>query len=274
MLKKFVNFIKYSWKPINPIIVYQMGKVGSKTIEASLSHYFEQEDLKVSVYHSHVLVSLKEMEKIILANTERPDPRATISQLRKDGRLRQLIDENPKQKWNLISLVRDPIAQNIGAFFHNLKEFIPDWKEKYEAGSLDLADLQSMYINKYHHTATKRWFETQMEPMWNIDVYSKPFDREKGFSIYHSPKADLLLIRLENLNECAPQAFDEFLHFKNFQLVNKNIGDEKEYKELYREFKAYPLPNDFIESMYNTRFMQHFYSETEITKLKNMWQKR
>jgi hypothetical protein len=128
-------------------------------------------------------------------------------------------------------------------------------------------------IDKYKHEATT-WFERQMEPMWNIDIYFVPFDRERGFSIYSSHKADLLLIRLENLNECASQAFGEFLHFKNFQLVNKNIGEEKEYKELYREFKAYPLPIDFIEDMYDSRFTRYFYLEHEIVEFKKLWLKR
>ncbi len=107
--------------------------------------------------------------------------------------------------------------------------------------------------------------------MWGIDVYSVPFDREAGFVIYRSQKADLLLIRLENLNECAPRAFEAFLNFKNFKLVNTNIGEEKEYKEVYTAFKALPLPGDFIETMYDSRFMRHFYADDEIVKLKKKW---
>jgi hypothetical protein len=276
VLKKLFARMKYLLQPtkINPIIVYQMGKVGSKTIEASLYQYFEQQNLRVDVYHTHNLINLSQMERNILANKDRPNPKATISQIRKDARLREIIDKNPKKRWNLISLARDPIAQNIGAFFHNMKEFIPDWKEKYESGNLDLENLQRIYLEKYNHQATKRWFETQMEPMWNIDIYSAPFDREKGFSIYRAPKADLLLIRLESLNECAAQAFSEFLNFINFHIVNKNIGEEKEYKALYREFKAYPLPDDFVEDMYNSRFANHFYSEHEIEEFKKYWLKR
>jgi hypothetical protein len=256
---------------INPIIVYQMGKVGSKTIEASLLHYFSQRKWRVAVYHTHNLINLDKMSARIRSNEYRPAPQATLSQIRKDQKLRKIIDENPVQRWSLVSLVRDPIAQNVGAFFHNLKEFIPDWKERYESQNLSMQDLQEFYIKKYHHHATRQWFETQMEPMWGIDVYSKPFDIKRGFTIYKSEKADLLLVKLENLNTSAALAFYEFLKFENFEIINQNIGEEKNYKDLYKEFKSLPLASDFVEYMYNTRFMRHFYTEDETRELKEKW---
>lgn len=274
MFKKIFAAIKGAVQPIDPIIVYQMGKVGSKTIEASLHDYFAHQNIRARVYHTHNLVNLDEMEKKFIANKNRPNAKGTLAQIRKDAKLKTFIDKNPKQKWNLISLVRDPVAQNVGSFFHVLKEFIPDWKQQYESGSLDLDKLQKLFIDKYPHLATKRWFETQMQPMWDIDIYAVPFDKERGFMIYRSERADLLLIRLEDLNECASQAFDEFLNFKDFKLVNANIGDEKEYKELYTKFKAHPLPVKFIESMYDSHFMRHFYSDEETIKLKKIWLKQ
>lgn len=259
---------------INPIIVYQMGKVGSKTIEASLLHYFEQRNLTIQVYHTHNLIDLDKMERNILSDKNRPNPQATISQIRKDARLRAIIDENPNQRWNLISLVRDPVAQNVGAFFHNMKEFIPDWKEQSESGSLDFENLQRVFLTQYQHKNAQSWFERQMQPMWDIDVYAKRFDHKAGFSIYKSRKANLMVIRLEDVNKCAAHAFRKFLNFKNFQLVNKNVGDEKEYSALYSEFKTYPLPLDFVDDMYNTRFAKHFYSMNEIEAFKKHWLKQ
>jgi hypothetical protein len=146
VFKKLSRKVKHILNPINPIIVYQMGNVGSKTIEASLYHYIERHNLRIDVHHTHNFVNLDIFEQNILANKDRPNPKGTIAQIRKDARLRKITDENPKQRWNLISLVRDPVAQNIGAFFHNLKEFIPDWKEKYESGTLELESLQRIYI--------------------------------------------------------------------------------------------------------------------------------
>jgi hypothetical protein len=274
MFKRFFAAIEHRINPINPIIVYQMGKVGSKTIEASLHHYFEQKNLRVKVHHTHNLINLKEMEENLLANRNRPNPKATLSQIRKDARLRNIIDTYPKIRWTLVSLVRDPIAQNVGAFFHNLKEFVPDWKEQSEQGTLDIESLHDLFLNKYYHKNAQTWFERQMQPMWNIDIYATPFDREAGYSIYKSEKADLLLIRLENLNECGTQAFKKFLNFENFELVNQNVGEEKDYKELYSAFKAHPLPVEFIEDMYNTPFTRHFYSEDEVEGFKRKWFKK
>ncbi|MCG6535560.1 MAG: hypothetical protein L7F78_12915 [Syntrophales bacterium LBB04] len=59
--------------------------------------------------------------------------------------------------------------------------------------------------------------------------------------------------------------------FKNFQLKNGNTSDEKPYRELYNQFKSFPLPVEFVEAAYSTRLARHFYTELEIQGFRRRW---
>jgi hypothetical protein len=259
---------------IKPIIVYQMGKVGSRTAQISIIEALKKLNLDIPVYHIHNLANLDKMEeRLLTANATRPNPADTLMGIRQGKELLEKIKTSPGRHWNLVSLVRDPIAQNVGAFFHNMHEFFPNWKQDFQMGRLTIEQLQHFYINKYRHIVTKVWFEQQMEPVWGINVYASPFPKETGYKIYHGAQADLLLIRLEDLNRAGGHALEEFLEIKNVEIINQNVAEEKEYRDIYREFRKRPLPADFVEEMYNSHFVQHFYTPEEISEFRYRWSK-
>jgi hypothetical protein len=103
-------------------------------------------------------------------------------------------------------------------------------------------------------------------------VFSSDFPKSKGYKIYEGDKVDILLIRLENLNQCAREAFKDFLNIDNFTLINTNIGSEKDYAPIYKKFRdAIALPDSYIDEMYNSKYARHFYTEAEINKFRARW---
>jgi hypothetical protein len=256
---------------VNPIIIYQMGKVGSMTVYSSVLVALRKNKLRVPVHHAHNLNNLDIVERDVLSHTERPNPAATLGNIKEGKKLLKKIVKNPGQRWNLISLVRDPVAQNVGAFFHNMHEFFPNWRKDFDNGILTIANLQEYFIKKYSHKASTVWFEQQMEPVWGINVYATPFPREVGYKIYHGPKADLLLIRLEDLDRIGTKALKKFLGIHGIKIIKKNVADEKDYRDIYMEFKKRPFPISFIDDMYNSKFMVHFYSRDECNVFRRYW---
>jgi hypothetical protein len=249
-----------------------VGKVGSRTVFASLQRAYQKLYLNVPVHHVHVLENLDELERNIQKNFANPVD--NLAYIRKSKELRKQIEKNPKQAWKVISLVRDPIARNVGSFFQNLEEYIPGWREQYNNGSLTLAALQEYFLkNESIHIAADWWFEKQLQPLFGIDVFQSDFPFETGYKIYKSStsNASLLLIRLEDLNSCAERAMYEFLGLKDFSLYNTNVGDEKDYADVYSAFKEIPLPSDYITKMYDTRSAHHFYSQDELDAFTSRW---
>jgi len=89
---------------------------------------------------------------------------------------------------------------------------------------------------------------------------------------YQGENADLLLIRLENLNACAQSAFKEFMDIDDFSLIDTNVGSAKVYAPLYDAFKrTRQLPESYIDRMYQSKFTQYFFSEKEIQGFRGKW---
>jgi glycosyltransferase involved in cell wall biosynthesis len=257
----------------DPILVYQMGKVGSTTVEQSLLHSYESIGVQVPIYHVRLLNELDALGQ--KAIQEIPNPVESLQAIAAYKKLRQKIDENPQQHWNIVSLVRDPVARNIATLFQVLPGFVPDWRERYATDKLGIPELQERLINtNIINESPNQWFDMQIKqiPAFGIDVYAEPFPKDLGYKIYPgTSRARLLVMRLENLNECAERAIYEFLGLKNFTIHNTNVGEEKDYAELYRTFKQTPLPLEYVSKIYDTKLARHFYNKSELEAFIKRW---
>lgn len=256
---------------VEDVIVYQMAKVGSSSVVASLRYIYAQLGLRVQVYHVHSLNYLDELEAGVRML---PNPEERLRIIQSDRALRRLIDQDQQKRWKLISLVRDPVARNIASFFADLDDLMPDWHARLQSGSLSLQQLQDYFLDLKQgiHNTPETWFDTQMLPVFGIDVFAEPFPKDVGYKTYRgSSPASLLLIRLENLSACARTAISEFLGLDTFVLMNWNMGDDKPYADVYRAFRRMPLPRPYVEEMYNTKLARHFYTEQEIEKFTRIW---
>lgn len=172
----------------------------------------------------------------------------------------------PFGKLKVVSMVREPISRNVSAFF----QFIDDYVPEYEKSSVE--GLVDVFFREYPHHMPLTWFDEEMSPVFGIDVFEKKFSKDKGYQILGNDKVDLLLIKMEKLNECANEAFGEFLGINNFQIVSSNTGDRKRYKSIYNKFKmSINFPQTYIDKMYDSNYVQHFYKKEEITSFRRKW---
>jgi hypothetical protein len=118
----------------DPIIIYQMGKVGSMTVEQSLIHAYQKLNIRIPIYRRHILNNFDLYEKT--ARSNRPNIADTMAELDEGRKLRKIIDRELSTRWKIISLVREPLAKTIAAFFQLLHEFFLDWERQYEEGIL------------------------------------------------------------------------------------------------------------------------------------------
>lgn len=277
MLQAFHSFIadlrtkKPDKRLFRPIIIFQPGKVGSLSVYNSLLASFNELGIQTPIYHSHALNNLEEREKFIIQTRKDPSPSLIIIQEWKE--LRKQIDAEPDKKWNIISLVREPIAMKVSALFHLLDQHIPDWQERHEKDELPLAEIEELFYSKqeFGFKGLDQWYDAQIKSLWNIDVFSSPFPAKQGYKIYKSKQITLLIIRLEDLNNVAAQAFKDFIGMEKFVLSKTNVGEEKSYADLYKEFKSLPLPKNYVETAYETRYARHFYSNEELENFRKRW---
>lgn len=272
-VRRLLNMNRVDARARFPVIIFQPGKVGSSSVHESLLRKYEELGISVPVYHAHVLENID--ARIEYVKTNRKAPAHTIKMLTDSKRLREKISEDPAQVWNVINLVRDPVAIKVSVLFQTLYEYIPDWKNRSQMGVLKMEDLDDILFNKpeFGTSGFESWYASQITPLWGINVFEQPFSKEKGYHIYHQGRVNLIIFRLEDLNSVAKKAFDEFLGIQDFEIINVNVGEQKRYAELYEQFKQRPLPEQYVDAIYNTRFARHFYTDLEIEQFRKKWTK-
>lgn len=233
------------WKrKIDRILVYQMGKVGSVSTQVAL----RKKGLRT--IHAHYLWTADKGEY----NTSKP------------GLVEEILKKD--KRWKIVSLVREPICRNISAFFQRIEVFYKQWRN-YEYQP----DMVNAFLNNYEHFWPLVWFDIEMLPLFQIDVYSEKFDHNRGYHIYNGEYADLLVIRLEDFDKVIKQAFKEFVDLKGVESVLSNYTENKtRIAQMYRDFRAEArFPRQYTDWMYNSRYSRHFYSTEELIEFGRRW---
>lgn len=263
-----------------PVLVYQMGKVGSQTVTQALKNT----DLNRRIYHLHTLTP----ERIERRERERkPFFPEVDSRLKYVWRCqyvrRRLLHGSGEKKWKVVTLVRDPIARNISAFFEEIEieplEVGGQWRITSEEHDFQLlikdnnvTELIEIFFEKYPHHTPLTYFDRELQAVLGIDLYASPFPTTEGYKIYNGKKADVLLIKLEHINRCAARAFKEFLNIENLTFEEKNVSQQKEYAVLYRSFKeTINFDESYLDTMYRSKFARQFYSDAELESFRKRW---
>ena len=270
-----LKFYLSEFRGQEPLIIYQMGKVGSSTIAASLKAL----NLSRPIYHVHVLTPelIDKVEKMYYGRGMDIPFKAFLPRSKhivESRFLRQRIDRGLNgKKWQVITLVREPIARNVSSFFQTFDLDTPDFIDKYRAGALNIDEFSRRFLQKSDlHESPLQWFDVQLKPVFGIDVFATDFPKTKGYKIYTSEHVSILVLKLERLSDYAREAFKEFLGIENFALVESNIASNKEYAAAYKNFIAsVKLPAAYLDRMYQSKYARHFYTEEELDAFRAKW---
>jgi hypothetical protein len=263
-----------------PLLVYQMGKVGSKSVRDSLRAL----GIERRVFHVHFLSPerVREMEKSrrVYLGTRKVHLLQHVWQYMYINE--QLRRDSSAERWKVITLTREPVGRNLSTFFENLDVERLDgdafrlqsdyYGFDVVVDSSDLTEISRLFFERLRHESPLVFFDDELKRNLDLDVYATRFDPDKGYEIYQAPMADVLLMRLESLNHCAPRAFREFLGLEDFRLINTNVGSEKPYAPLYEKAKKEMLfPRSYLDRMYDSKYARHFYSAEELIGFRKRW---
>jgi hypothetical protein len=245
---------------MDPVLIYQMGKVGSTTISTTLKswgienlqiHYLTEKTIN-NIEKQHVLRGLKVPNHVI--------------------RSRELLSDNILESKNIrmISLIRDPVKRNISAFFQNLGAFFP----KVELDNLDTDTLVKTFIDKYSHNISINWFDVEFKKNTGIDLLKCIINNENDTFTIENDNLKLLLIKVEASDEVKVDSLKAFLKVNSkAELVHGNIGSEKSYSSSYSKFKeVIKLPPYYLDSMYSSPLITHFYPREKIAHMRAAWE--
>lgn len=178
------------------------------------------------------------------------------------------------KKIRVISLIRDPIARALSDYFYGLdvegyaRAYLPVRPDIFQG----VKDFMEEEIQTGSSGAVFEWFDREIRGSFDIDIWQHDFDKEKGYSIICKDNVELLLIKMERLNDCQ-SVIGEFAGAKEFRLAKENAGSERLYHFAYNEFKkAFQVPQHILDFYYKeNKAMDYFYTEEEKKRFREKW---
>lgn len=268
--------------PRTPILIHQMGKVGSNTIYRSLKNNGTQ-----PIFHTHFLsesgIQACEADIKYVSMKDTSTFSNYVSTFRNNVVYRHIITSkairrrfmrHPNKSYRVVTLVRDPIARAISEFFELIWFRYPEMVQ--ENGTVANDDIISLtqnfdWVTKSVNEAFS-WFAREMKPVFGIDVYEHDFHSALGVGEIHQGQVAVLILQLEQLSTNADK-IAQFLGMQQpLKLIRANVANEKlsysAYRQVVRNLK---LPKDIVSQIYNTDMMAHFYSESQRVAMIQKW---
>lgn len=252
----FYKAISQSINTRNPFIsLFLPPKVGSCTLEVSLSSEYPRTKM-------HSVFWMKEEDK-------------------------RLYEKYVKK---IIIGVRDVITQNLSLVYQmksgeTIFDVRNQWVNPQKVFNYYVVDsilnpIQRKQRKKYGFEETlgcnlliQSWFEDELKLGFDIDIFEYPFNKSLGYQVIKTDKYEILLYRLESMDSLE-EVFREFLDIKDFKFSKANEAKYKWYNKSYRNFlKNVTMPKEYIDVSYDSKYMKHFYTEEEILKFREKWEK-
>ncbi|HET6566612.1 MAG TPA: putative capsular polysaccharide synthesis family protein [Rhodothermales bacterium] len=261
-----------------PILVYQMGKVGSTTIYRSL----QTAKLLNPVYHIHYLSpgNLEwDEQRFVLARQKKILEPKTLQHIQTGHLLRSKLLRQADAPLYIITGVREPVSWTLSSFFQNIHYFCPDLlDEDGRAREQDtLRYLQSMFARfDEKRDLASNWFDIEFKKFFDVDIYQVPFNCRKGYTILEHGRLHVLILRQEDLRRTLSGALREFLAIDQpIEVKESNVGTHKKHRQAYTFVKDnIRIPSEVCERIYSTKYVRHFYDENTIAGFVQKWRDR
>lgn len=251
-----------------PILIYQMGKVGSSTVRASLAGAgLDNRTLSVHFLSEAVFSSRANHRNVGLY------PHHLHVGLALRPHLGDLIADGCK----IISLIREPVARELSNVFENpaLLGIRDDIRASHSSAelleALDIVRGRLQDLNTYQYFFN--WFDNELKTTLGVDVFSRPFPKDRGWMGYSSGRVEVLVLRLEDLSNVGEPVISEFLGLsESLELVASNVRTYKAGADSYRWIRDHlHLDRATCEAIYAHRAVSHFYGKDSIDRFIGRW---
>jgi hypothetical protein len=246
---------------VSPIVlVYQVGRVGSSTIAASLAR------LGLTVHQVHRL-NPENIARVREEHRRHGWPAPPGDALGQEVYERIVRRRTPAR---IVTLVREPIGRNISYYFQNLHKI---WNDGRAHANVPLEALVRAFPVEYSFSDDPlTWFDYEFRSMLDVDVYRRPFDPAQGSLEVSSGVYDVLILRTDLADAAKSAALGRFLGVADVPLVPANVTADKPHGAIYRRFlDAIRMVPQYVEHMLGSRFARHFFDESSLRGLRERY---
>lgn len=274
LLAERLQHLRTGWqyRGSGPIVaVHQMARVGSKSIRRAIC---EQATVFRS-FHTHYLNpdTIGAMRERFLRRYQRTGRPGLYREYLHACWLGRRLQRNEYGDWRIISVVRDPVARTVSAFFRHLPLNHPELGERFHEDPDNVRELIDLFndAGNTEHDFALDWFDREIRDVFGVDVYDSPFRAGHGCE-FDCAAGRLLVLRTEDLATTGGEAIGAFLGLGPLTLLHYNRSADRDYSDTYRRFlKELRLTPAYLDRMYGSRLACHFYSPDEIGSFRARW---
>lgn len=251
--------------PVAPILVFQMGKVGSSSVTQSL----REAGFAGGVLQLHFLTDAIARHQ----DRFRRDGQRVPFHLYQSVALRRWLAAHD-QRTRVITLARDPIAREISGIFQT--PFYAGENIRRADGTIDqercLHFLRERLMEPDAFQYFENWFDREMRPAFGVDIFDQPFDHETGTLRLSGPRADALMLRMETLDQSGA-VLGEFAGLPApVEMKRRNKRSESRDADAYENVRQrLRLPRAICERIYSGRLVRHVYPAGMIERFIERW---
>ncbi len=270
-----LHHLKARWRyrgdrPI--VVVHQMARVGSKSVRWAIRDNVPG----VRSFHTHYLNpdTIGSMQAMFVRMYEQTGQPTLYREHAQACWLAKKIARGDFGDWKIVSLVRDPVARTISAFFRHLPLLHPELGHGFRDDPANVAELIGLFRGADHgeDEFALTWFDREVGLVFGVDVFDRPYPKNGLGSVHSCAAGELLVLRTEDLEHSGSQALGRFLGTRPIGLQHLNRATDLSYGRTYTRFLSeLRLPREFLDRMYDSRLARHFYSKDEIATFRGRW---
>lgn len=235
-------------------VVHTMGKVGSSAVARAL----RQAGIVTHGIHTLDHDYLLRMTREAVAQDRLPLRHVSTAMA-----LRGSILAAPG-RFRFVTLVRDPLARTLAAFFENLGR-----RTDGLSAASDPRLLWDTYLAETNQIWALSWFDNEFRDQLGIDVMAAPFDPALRFA--HLEAQNTVVFRAD-----CPDAVKSRVLSRAFgrrvRVHRRNIGAAKPYAGAYAAVQAMAVfPRWRAEEVYGSAFVRHFWTGAERARMLARW---
>ena len=170
----------------HPIMIFQVGKVGSSTMAKSLKNNVKN----LPVYQIH---NIETAEKL-LKKENALGYKGGFYHFTTGNTLKSVIQKNPEIRWKVIVGVREPIKRWVSDIFQNINERYTHFYDT--NGKVKEQELIEYIYQTLETEPMQVWFDEELKKTFGVDVFQYDFDKTKGYTIIKANNVDILVYRL------------------------------------------------------------------------------
>lgn len=237
-----------------PVFVYTQGKSASTTVEVAI----RAAGLTCHKIHSLERNWLLQVTRDAVA-ADRFPPRHICTAM---GYREGLVSGNYTSRF--VTLVRDPVAQALSAFFENLHR---------RRDGLTAKSPPEVLIERFLAEAgfprRLAWFDTEFKAQLGIDVMAASFNKEKR--LLRMPRHRLVVLRTDCPDQIKERVLSQMLG-RPITLKPRNVSAEKPYAAAYATLRAsLVLPAETADLVYGSDYAKCFWTDDERALLRGWW---